>query len=240
MTRVTRLIAAVCLGVSLPAVAATIVPGNANPNLTGRAAGYLCCSGDSVATEPATLLSGVPFVGGNRLTFSVTGTVSNGPGQATGVSPGIPDGSGLINMTNYGDGLSAPSGVGFNSLLGVFLDANSPTGLTTPAQLDFSSGLGFASLSPGLRQIFFIGDGRTTLNAGPGAGSAQEFIVPTGATRLFFGTGDGFGWFNNSGDFSVTASLGGGTTVIPLPPSALLLIAGLGVFGLSARRRRSA
>jgi len=240
MTRVTRLIAAVCLSASLPAVAATIVPGNANPNLAGRAAGYLCCFGDSVATEPATLLSGVPFVGGNRLTFSVTGTVSNGPGQTTGVIPGIPDGSSLINMTNYGDGISAPSGVGFNSLVGVFLDASNPTGMTTPAELDFSGGLGFTNLSPELRQIFFIGDGRTTLNAGPSAGSAQEFFVPTGATRLFLGTADGFGWFNNSGDFNVTASVVNGTTVIPLPPSALLLLAGLGVFGLSARRRRSA
>ena len=30
----------------------------------------------------------------------------------------------------------------------------------------------------------------------------QKFYVPNGATRLFLGTADGFGWFNNDGGFN--------------------------------------
>jgi hypothetical protein len=47
--------------------------------------------------------------------------------------------------------------------------------------------------------VFFIGDGLT----GTGIGNVQEFTIPTGATRLFLGPMDGFGWFNNSGVIDV-------------------------------------
>jgi len=60
--------------------------------------------------------------------------------------------------------------------------------------------LEFELLAPRLHQIFYIGDGLTGTNIG----QRQEFVVPDGATRLFLGTSDGFGWFNNSGSFEVT------------------------------------
>jgi hypothetical protein len=57
-------------------------------------------------------------------------------------------------------------------------------------------------LAPGLEQPFFIGDRST----GRGTGTAQQFIVPAGSTRLFLGVVDGSEWSNNVGSFSVTVS----------------------------------
>ncbi|MBT8074679.1 MAG: hypothetical protein HKP21_13355, partial [Xanthomonadales bacterium] len=60
------------------------------------------------------------------------------------------------------------------------------------------------SLTPALGQVFFIGDG---FNSVP---EAQHFIAPAGATRLFLGIPDGFGFVgqpgaydDNDGDFEI-------------------------------------
>lgn len=176
----------------------TIVPGKANPNLAGRANGYSCCNGDSAPDESPALVAGHDFGGCDYLEFNVTGKVSFEPGNPVGNNP---DGDNLYSMVNYGDGISAPKSVRENALVGVFLDASSPTGKTTPASLDFSDGLEFAYLYPELRQIFYIGDGR--ISSGPFAGFIQRFTAPAGTRRLFLGTVDGEGWFNNSGQFTV-------------------------------------
>ncbi|MDB5328415.1 MAG: hypothetical protein JWM57_3984 [Phycisphaerales bacterium] len=89
-----------------------------------------------------------------------------------------------------------------NSVIGVFLDDKQPNKTTgTPAALDFSSSASrdFATLSPKLKQPFFIGDGRDA------SGDVQQFIPPAGATRLFIGTMDEYEWSNNVGGFYVTA-----------------------------------
>ena len=66
-----------------------------------------------------------------------------------------------------------------------------------PTSLAFSDAGGgntiatsFASLSPLIDQVFFIGDGLT----GDGSGSVQQFIVPTGATALYLGITDAPGY----------------------------------------------
>jgi len=83
-------------------------------------------------------------------------------------------------------GYKGPEG----ALVGVFLDDSIPDTDPAPDTLDFTpAGLGtsFASLSPALRQVFFIGDGFRSKNR-------HRFVAPPGATRLVLGIPDGFGF----------------------------------------------
>src|SRR5262249_7841152 len=58
-------------------------------------------------------------------------------------------------------------------------------------------GTDYLTLSPALKQVFWIGDGRTD------AGELQQVFVPAGATRLYLGTMDTLSWHDNSGSFAV-------------------------------------
>ena len=90
-----------------------------------------------------------------------------------------------------------------NAMIGVFLDNNVPDNDgAVPAALDFTSQTArdYTTLSPLLKQTFYIGDGLTS------TGLAQTVIVPAGATRLFIGTMDGHEWSNNLGGFTGTFS----------------------------------
>ena len=216
--------------VALPASAASaVVPGAANPNLAGRDPGYSCCSGDALPGQAPTLVSGLALTGGAVLTFSVSGEVSYGGGPVGGNNPdGSPYGGVPIN---YGDGIAAPVNLDrVDALVGVFLGVASPTGGATPASIDYAGGIGFASQSPLIGQMFFIGDGLT----GSLAGSVQQFIIPGGATRLYLGTVDGYEWGNNSGQFNVDVSL----AAVPEPGSLALMAGGLAAIGFVSRRRR--
>ena len=215
---------------AVPAMAASaVVPGTANPNLAGRAPGYSCCGGDSLPGQAPTLVTGLALAGGAVLTFSVSGEVSYFGGAGGGNNP---DGSPYAGLPiNYGDGIAAPVNLDrVDALVGVFLGAASPTGGATPASIDYAGGIGFASQSPLVGQMFFIGDGWT----GNLTGSVQQFIVPGGATRLYLGTIDGVEWSNNNGQFNVDVSL----AAVPEPGSLALMAAGLAVVGFVSRRRR--
>lgn len=191
----------VTLQAASAAAATAIVPGSANPNLAGRADGYSCCSGDSVPEQAATLVGDLTFAPGEVIRFEVSGRVSFGGEPPPGDNP---DGDNPFTMTDYGDGISAPQNVRTNALLGVFLGDDPPTGAPTPEPMSFASGLDFTWLTPEIGQIFFIGDGLTSdTNVGSFDGDRQVFIVPAGATRLFLGTCDGLGWYNNGGTFTV-------------------------------------
>src|SRR5262249_49420709 len=98
---------------------------------------------------------------------------------------------------NHMSGLKAP----MNCLIGIFLTSSTPSG-SAPASLDFttSASRDFITLSPALRQPFFIGDGKTS------AGVTQTFVVPTGATRLFLASMDEYQWSNNVGQRTVQIS----------------------------------
>ena len=87
--------------------------------------------------------------------------------------------------------LTAP----INALVGVFLDDEQPNHSAPPKALDFRSPASreFTSLEPQLKQLFWIGDGKTK------DGLAQEFAVPEGATRLYLATWDFYEWNNNAG-----------------------------------------
>jgi hypothetical protein len=205
---------AVSAGVALlslldPRVARAVeadVPGTANPNLAGRADSYACCSGDSTPLHAPTLVTGLSLTAGNVARFEVSGQVSYAGNPVSGNNP---DGDETFDMTNYGDGISAPQQVRANALVGLFLGPTSPTGAITPEQLSFAAGLDFASVAPVIGQIFFIGDGLASdTGAGQFDGEVQEFVIPEGATRLFLGTADGVGWYNNSGVFTVEVTSG--------------------------------
>ena len=80
-------------------------------------------------------------------------------------------------------------------------------------------GTGFDRLTPGLGQVFFVGDGLT----GTGEGATQTFVAPAGATRLFLGTVDAQNFFglpgcygDNSGSYQMHIT---GSTPLSLRPA---------------------
>lgn len=140
------------------------------------------------------------------LTFDVSGSVNFVPAD---VRPPIdpPDGdSNINNFSHYNDYpvLDPENGISdinapVNSLIGVFLGPDRPDTSPAPVALDFgtSERRDYSALSPELKQVFYIGDGRTSTD------EVQKVNIPNGATRLFLGPMDGVGWWNNSGSFSV-------------------------------------
>jgi hypothetical protein len=129
--------------------------------------------------------------------FRAKGSVDFFNGTSAGVGPdgGNPDATnvfGIAGLSRY----RGPAG----GLVGVFLSDSNPRDTPQPLGLNFTStglGTGFKKLAPELGQVFFIGDGRR----GTGVGSLQKFVAPKGATRLFFGTADGFSFVGNPGAY---------------------------------------
>ena len=195
--------------------------------LDGTHAGASSVGGIGNDTAPAqspTFASGLAISGGSVLTFSVSGTVDNGGGN-TALSP---DGSNWFSHAAGPENGVSDVYAPINSLIGVFLTDTTPSGTSTPAAIDFQTlGLGFATLSPELNQVFFIGDGVTET----GKGDPQLFIAPSGAARLYLGSMDGWDWNNNSGEFTVTA------TAIP-EPSAYAAFCGIAALAIVVIRRR--
>lgn len=198
------------------------VPGSSNPFLAGMPGGSTCCAGDSAPAESPIYAGAV--TGGMSLTFTgVTGGVS----YAGGVPTDGPNGNaGLLVDTLAYEGVSTINNIaGFtnapvDALVGVFLNGGLPTLNVAPGVLDFSS----PTLTPLLQQIFFIGDG-----------SLGAITVPTGATRLYLGAVDGFGWYNNTGAINVTVNTLSG---VPEPAGWTLMLAGFGGLGMAIRARR--
>lgn len=202
------------------------VVGTSDPWLAGMPNGSTASINDSAPGQSPVLVTGLNLSSAGTVTFTVSGAVSNGPC----CSANGPDGGTFLSHdTGAENGISnivAP----VNALLGVFLNANQPDTSAAPGRLDFSLlGTGFSSLAPELKQVFFIGDGLT----GTGSGSVQQFTIPTGATRLFLGTMDGFEWNNNTGSFDITVNqLNLRAAQVPEPNSLLLLLLGLCCFAV--------
>jgi hypothetical protein len=192
------------------------VEGFRNPYLAGMPEGTVCCAGIGGSdTAPAHSPVGPIAVSpGQIVTFTASGAVSNGTGCTPPCSVDPPDGGDFFTSQTSGQpGTDSSNGIArvnapVNALVGVFLDNSQPNASAAPAGLDFSgpTGRSFPSLSPGLKQPFFIGDGLT----GTGSGAPQQFVVPAGATRLFLGTVDGVHWSNNPGQFVVDFVVSGG------------------------------
>jgi hypothetical protein len=170
---------------------------------------------------------------GTSRSLSIT---ANGEATWGGGAPNGPDGGFFAAATNIASvgpisGFAAPRS---GHLVGLFLEAGDPAGLPAPDAILYpdAASLTALSYSPGIRQVFFLGDGVT----GTGSGELQTFLVPDGATRLVFGIADAFGfagaagYYNdNTGGYSVAY------TIVPTPGTALLLGIGL---ACSTRRRR--
>jgi len=215
---------------SISAGAAVVVPGTSDMWLAGMPDGA-ASSGDIAPTHSPVLVSGINLNDDAVFFTSVTGKVSNSSGCPNSGTCVTADGSpnnwwqhspGAVNGISN---INAP----INSLLGVFLTDSAPNTSNAPVALDFQqSGLDFTYLAPELQQVFFIGDGKTSL------GDLQTFYVPDGATRLYLGTMDGYGWYDNSGQFSVEAA-----SEVPLPPAALLLLSGMAsLIGVGRRKAK--
>jgi hypothetical protein len=142
-------------------------------------------------------MTGLNLAAGTHLTFrqasgqtSYAGAGNIGPDGDTSWIVGQAQANGI--NTTY-----AP----IQSLVGIFIDDRAPSTWSAQSSLDFSTSASrdFSTLSPGLKQVFFIGDGMNS------SGSLQEFVVPTGATRLYVGLMDEKGWWwDNTGTLSLT------------------------------------
>ena len=201
-------------------VVAVTVPGAADPWLAGMPDGSTASLADIAPAQSPAEVFGLNYSAGGVLTFSVTGSVSYFGGTPT--DP--PDGE-AGNITGHLPG--AENGMSnvlapFNALMGVFLSPGQPNLLPAPGTLDFSTPTSrdYLTLSPLLQQVFFIGDGLTSSNI------VQQIAIPAGATRFFLGSMDEWGWYNNSGAFSVQVT-GPALGAVPEPASLSLLAVGL-------------
>jgi hypothetical protein len=187
-----------CLGAQGCAVQPFSMTVDGRANLWG--AGHAAPPGAQPGQLPPGLI--LELGAGSSVVFtSVTGTVVH-----AGVSPMPPDGvAGARTWPNSGGIAGYSHATHSRAMSGVFLGPAEPTN-PAPASFFFASSE-FTSVAPDLRQMFFIGDGRTSTD------EVQRFIVPAGATRLFIGNTDTCsgglpGCFaDNTGSFSVTGQV---------------------------------
>jgi hypothetical protein len=170
------------------------VPGTSNPYLAGMPNGTTASGAVDIAPAQSPVLVPIALLSGGWIEASnVTGSVN----YASGLPLVGPEGSDVcshsVGAEHGKSNVIAPC----NSLIGVFLDNDIPTGKVPPDELDFTSQAtrDYLEFHPKLKQVFFIGDGKTS------GGTQQKLYIPQGATRLFLGTMDGYGWYNNEGAF---------------------------------------
>jgi hypothetical protein len=171
------------------------VPATASPYLAGMPPGTPSRMGDSAPQQSPVLVLGT-LSHAVAVTFTAVGAVEHTPACPPDCKG--PNGTQVVSRHIQGpeNGISdiaAP----MDSLVGVFLSDELPNRGKAPGTLDFHR-RNFSTLSPKLKQVFFIGNGRTA------SGALRRFLVPPGATRLYLGVMDAYEWNNNSGSFTVT------------------------------------
>lgn len=193
---------------TIGAVTGNIIPGVACPWLAGMPIGSAVAATDG-NTIPSTAPANCPILfsditPGQEIRFaSASGNTTWGNGDPNTAGAGT---AGCDGDPTFIAGQAACNGIGttrapLNALVGIFLNDNAPNLSATSTGLDFSlpTSRDFTSLSPALKQVFFIGDG---LNS---AGTLQTFNPPSGATRLYIGIVDEKGWWwDNVGNLTFT------------------------------------
>jgi hypothetical protein len=144
--------------------------------------------------------------------ITATGLWAHGPHCTYSDADGY--GANQLTQSQYNTFGISLLNVPYNSLVGVFLTDSAPS---TPGPSSLT--LGDDMTNPLLQQAFVIGS------------SLEGITIPSGATRLFFGLHNGYEWWNNDGDMSVTV------TPIPAPGAILLGGIGVGLVGWLRRRR---
>jgi hypothetical protein len=206
------------LGLALVAPASIVVPGSSDPWLAGQPNGTTASSGDVAPAQSPVYAGSVSA--GTTITWSATGLVYYAPGTPVDGPKGE---TGYLISDPAQNGIAGLNNVPVDGLVGLFLGPGVPSG-SGPAALNFSTiGLTYTHLSPGVDQPFYMGDGST-----------ESVIVPSGATRFYLGTVDGFGWYNNIGSFNVTLHTVGAR--VPDGGSAMVML-GV-VFGVASFVRR--
>lgn len=175
------------------------VPATANPYLAGLPSGTKARVGDS-APQQSPVLVPRSLSHAVAVTFTAVGAI-----QHTPECPPDCHGPNGAEWTRHRDG--AEHGISdviapMDALLGVFLSDERPDRSKTPRAFDYRAIRSDSSaFSPQLKQVFFIGNGRTR------SGGLRRYLVPAKATRLYLAVMDGYEWNNNSGSFTVTVAI---------------------------------
>ncbi len=154
-------------------------------------------------------VTGIPVVPGQTIYFrdnsGTTGDTSTG--NTYGLDGDLTRTTIAQAAANHINTTTAP----LNALMGIFLNNKDPRYNSQPSnQPNFSSSSSrdFTTLSPGIQQVFFIGDGMNSSKV------LQGFVVPPGATRLYLGVQDETAfWSDNVGSLNSVVFTGQPTLV---------------------------
>jgi Flp pilus assembly protein TadG len=202
VTSIATVVPAINQGVPTPGVADPWLAGMPN----GTTANFYSSFGDAAPKNSPVQMPVIDIVPGATLNFQFNGTVSNWAGDNSFGCDG--DGGYVGNNWWAAQNGNSEHGIGnvtapIAAVIGVFLDNSQPDSSAAPSALDFSTSASrdFVSLSPQLKQPFFIGDGLRADGV-----TLQGFVVPPGATRLYIGIMDFQQWSDNSGTMTTTVT----------------------------------